>query len=86
VFPLTQPILNFSPDPRNFIDLHQKNSNLLQKYRTFFVFATSAKIWAVLCVCRDSMDTGNKTFVQFNETFKIVLRFAMYSLELEIKF
>jgi hypothetical protein len=60
VFPLTRPTLNFSPDPKNFIDPLKKKINLFQKYRTH-------QIWAVLHVYRGSLDTGNKAFVQFNE-------------------
>jgi hypothetical protein len=52
-----------------------------------FVFPTSAKIQAVLHVCRGPMDTRNKALVHNSmKTLIIVLEFAMYSLELEIKF
>jgi hypothetical protein len=68
VFPLTRLTLNFSPDPRNFIDpLKKKNLICSKNIDYILVFATSAKIWAVLHVYRGSMDTGNKAFVQFNK-------------------
>ena len=67
MFLLTRPTLDFSPDPRNFID-PLKKSNLFQKYiEQIIVSATSAKIWTFLHVYRGSMDTGNKAFVQLNE-------------------
>jgi hypothetical protein len=69
VFPLTLPTLNYSPDgdPRNFIDPLKKNLICSKNIEHIFVFATITKIWAVLHVCRGSMDTGNTAFVQFNE-------------------
>jgi hypothetical protein len=84
VFPLTRPTLNFSPDPRNFIDpLKNKKSNLFQKYRTHFCIRNQCKdIQAVLHVYRGSMDTGNNSM----KILIIVFDFAMYSLDLEIIF
>jgi hypothetical protein len=38
-----------------------------------FVFAASAKIWAVLNLRRGPMDAGNKTSVQFNENYLIIV-------------
>jgi hypothetical protein len=77
VFPLTQPTLNFSPDPRNFIDPLKKkkkiNSNLFQKYRTHICICNQCKdMGSSACVqthCRGSMDTGYKAFIQFNKNF-----------------
>jgi hypothetical protein len=67
VFLLTRSTLNFSPNPGNFIDPLQKYLICSENIEHILVFATSSKIWAVLHVYRGSMDTGNKTFVQFNE-------------------
>jgi hypothetical protein len=62
VFLLTRPDLNFSSNPRNFIDPLSKTILICSKNSEH-----SAKIYAILDVCRGSMDTGNKAFVQFNE-------------------
>jgi hypothetical protein len=55
---------------------------MFQNYRKHLcIFATSAKIRAVLHVYRGSMNTGNKAM----KILIIMFEFAMYSLELEIK-
>jgi hypothetical protein len=61
---------------------------LCTKHIQFCVFATSAKIWAVLHLCRPPIDARNYIELLFNsmKTLKIVLEFGMYSLALEIEF
>jgi hypothetical protein len=85
-FPLTRPTLNFSSDSRNFINPLKKKSNLFKNIEHIFVIATNAKVWAVLHVYRGYMDTGIKPLFNSMKILMSVLEFAMYSLELEIKF
>jgi hypothetical protein len=86
---VTRPTLNFSPDPENFIDpLKEKSLICSKNVEHIFVFATTAKIWAVLHihVCRGSSDTGNiKPLFTFNENFHTVFEFAMYIYSLQLQ-
>jgi hypothetical protein len=65
-FPLTRPTLNFSPNPRNFID-PLKKSNLFPKYRTH------------LCICNQCKDMGSSACVQRLYGYRKYLAFVPFN-------
>jgi hypothetical protein len=50
MFPLTRPTLNFSPNPRNFIDPLKKNLICSKNIEHIFVFATGQ-----FCMCTEAL-------------------------------
>jgi hypothetical protein len=80
VFPLTRPTLNFSPDPRNFIDpLKKKLIYLFQKYRTHLCICNQCKDIGQFCMCTEALWIQEiKPLFNSMKILIIVFEFAMH--------
>jgi hypothetical protein len=86
VFPLTQPTLNFIPDPRNFIDPLKKKYFVPKIYNTS-MYLQPVQIYGQFCMCTEALWIQEiKPLFNSKKILIIVLEFGMYSLELETIF